>query len=256
MNNGIRTESVSHINPDYTDMVDLDFWADDNGDGGYKINGESVSVDLFDEMIEKAAKSEKGNKCLIVNYEDMLPYYPYVCDPDLIDAFDMMYRELLDPDYEKFSGYYNDNMRKLEGNWSLIRSEVHAKDTNFEYDSKTAENGKGYETLSALTFSKENGAGMWLSTYKDGNSVDDLTITSYAMPYTYMNSGISEGLDFGWSVKLDPEFSDWEFYMCMDDEDHLILALFKDSGYVDGDYHPIYYTVVLTYERGTDPEDL
>ena len=249
---GIRTLSKYSVNPDLTLKEIITFRADDNGDEGYMINGENVDVDTFDEQYDEAGESENGNKTLYVEYYDLLPYHPYITDPSLMDAFAQMYNELLDPEYDCFSGYFNDNMQKLTGAWSLIRGEASVKDIGFvSFDSSNSENQ--VTMLSSATVDKENGVGFWLSTYRGDDSVSDLTLTSYAMPMTYFASGISEGIDYGWSVKAEPEFDDWSYYLCLDNDDHMIIAAFRErEGETDVLGNPLSDTIVLTYERDTE----
>ena len=249
---GIRTLSKYSVNPDLTLKETINFRADDNGDEGYKINGEDVDVDSFDEQYDEAFESDNGNKTIYVEYYDLLPYHPYLTDPALIDAFAQMYNELLDPDYDCFSGYFNDNMQKLTGSWSLIRGTASVKNIGtVEFDSQNTENE--VVMLSMATVDKFNGVGLWLSSYRGDESIDDMTLTSYAMPMTYFGTGISEGLDYGWSVKAEPEFGDWSYYLCMDDNDHLIIAIFRErEGETDSLGNPLSDSIVLTYERDTE----
>ncbi len=259
MGGGAMTTSINHVNADLTVTVENDFYEDDNG--VFKVNDQEVDLGMeaFEKLVDEARESVNGNKRILVDYENMLPYHPYVCDHDLIDAFDMMYGELLDPEYEAFSGYFNENMRKMEGVWTLINSNVTTGDDNFAfYVEDGACSGGNYETYSGVTVSKESGVGFWLSTYKDGESYNPLVLTQYAMKMIYFASGISDGLDYGWSVKAVPEFDDFEWipYMCMDDEDHLIIALYKErEGETDEYGYPLNDIVTLTYKKEASDAD-
>jgi len=261
MNNGIRTLFRYRIENDYSLTAVKEFIADDNGDGGYKIDGEEVEAEVFDEEYELASDPEYGNKKIFVEYENLLPYYPYLTSTEYLDAFDLMYEQLLDPEYERFSGYTNEKMEKLYGSWSLIKGEAYFDNQSLYYNPNGTEESNAQMT-SEVTISRDNGVGMWLSTYIDNKPYDPLTTVSYAMPMLFFNGGISEGIDYGWSVKAVPEFSDWEFYLCLDDNGHLILAMFRAlEDESDGDGNPTRESVVLTYDvreddgPGEDVED-
>ena len=256
MNQGIRTLSKFHVNEDLSTTKDIDFYCDDNIGSDYKINEKEVDLETFDSEYNKAFESQNGNKEITVQYFNLLPYNPYLCSPELKDAFSQMYNELLDPDYVEFSGYFNENMAKLDGEWNLIRAEFYVKGYDgLIYDPEKNLN-PDVQVNSAATASKNNGLGFWVSTYLKDESVDELTLTSYAMPLTYNPNGISEGLDFGWNVEAKSESIDWTIYACIDENDHMILALFRErQGETDSYGYPLSDNIILTYTRNTENYD-
>ena len=252
MNMGIIQVSRLHVDPEYKLMSDLDLYYDENDEENYvyKVNEEEVDADVYEEKYDEVFEVKKDNPILYVNYYDLLPYYPYACDPSLIDAFDKMYEELKASDYISFSGYSNENLDKLFGGWALVKGEVYIiGDEPMYYEYGDENSTEGFMIASEATVDKYNGMGIWISTYYKDEEFEPLTFVSYVMPLTYFSSGIGEGLDYGWSVKAENGTLDWEIYACVDDEGNMILALtryhygdFDEYGNLLSDW------AVLTYE--------
>ena len=256
MNNGIRTLTRYHVNADLSVTKDIVFYCDDNNGKDYKIDEKEVDMETFDTEYNKAFESANGNKHISVQHLDLLQYNPYLCDPRMKDVFYQMYNELLDPEYTRFSGYTNENLEKLYGSWDLIRAEAHIIGREALFYNLNEKNDDGFMMCSSATASKRDGLGFWASAYINDEPLDTLTITSYAMPLLYSPNGISDGIDYGWNAQAIPEFSDWTMYACIDDEDHMILAMFRESeGKTDEYGYPLSDTMVLTYERNTETHE-
>ncbi len=257
MGMGIVTISKLHVDPDFKLVDDINLYSDENADEiVLKVDDVEVDEDIYDEKYEEVFASKAGKTILYVNYFDLLPYYPYACNEDLKDAFDQMYEELKDDNYIAFSGYSNENLDKIYDSWDLIKGEAFLKGNEPMYYAPGDENStEGLEMYSSAYVDPSSGMGIWLSTYLNGDDFAPLTITSYAMDLVYYNSGIGEGLDYGWSVEAKSESTDWSIFACVDDEDHLIIAMSRDyEGEVDEYGYPVSDWIVLTYERSEEIE--
>ena len=257
MGMGVIQTAKLHVDKDLNAVTDtLLYYTDMNST--CTINDVEVDRETYDKASDEISISPTGKSALIVEYEDMLPYYPYVCYPELIDAFEKMNEELKSPEYEKFSGYSNEQMEQLYGAWSLIKAFVAVDDYNIDYDMSSVSED-GFEVYSEATVSKENGLGLWVSTYKDGEMINSASPSEYAMKLIYYPTGIAEGVDYGWCVEgYQPYFVDynWKYYACTDDEDHLIVYVSRElEGQTDEYGYPLSDFLVLTYERTFNEQD-
>ncbi|MBR6474532.1 MAG: hypothetical protein IKS98_03695 [Lachnospiraceae bacterium] len=261
MGMGITTIDTYYIDPEYNAVAVDSLYAEETEDTNlYKVNDvEVASYDDFDAAILKATDPEFGGAKLYVDYNDMLPYYPYVCDEELKDAFTQMYEQLQDDYYVSFSGYFNEKMKTLEGTWILERGSV---DTRKEYLSysidRDADWNDGAEILSEAVINSD-GATIYFTAYKNDEIIDcDLIdLNMYGMKEIYYNNGISEGLDYGWSVEAVPSvYTDWSIFMCTDEEDKLRVVIFRypDDGEMYEDGYPIGEFIELTYVKAFETE--
>ena len=251
MGMGIRTLQRYHVDTDCTLVKDIDLYIDDDN-GEAKINDEKVNFDTFEAAYNAASEPEFGNNMICTEYDDMLCYYPYCCDEFFKNAYEQMYDELIQDDYAAFSGYYNENMANMEGCWTLIKGSADLIDGYVSYDSERDDEWNQNAVIcSEATVSKENGIGIWISAYKDDVEFGSF-IADYAMPMVYYNNGISEALDYGWCVGTHSEDTEdgWEYYFCIDEEDHLCALILRDiEGEYDGYGYPMREYYDLTFAR-------
>ena len=260
MNMGVTNLTTYNIDPEYNPVVVDEIYAEENETPIYMINGEAISnIDEYDAAVSKVTEPEFGGTKLYVEYNDLLPYYPYVCDERLKDAFNQMYEQLLDEDYIAFTGYYNKMMDTLNGRWLLESGSIDTRNEylsyNYEWD---LDWNDGAEIFSEVTIDSD-GVDILFSAYKNGDKIDcDLIdLNMWNMKEEYYNNGIADGLDYGWSVRAVPEdYTDWEIYMCTDDEGKLRVFIFRypENEIVDVDGHPIGEYIDLTYTKAFDTE--
>ena len=258
MNMGVTTIQTYHIDPEYNAVLVDDLYSEDTEDSClYKVNNEEVTMDDFDAAIDRVTAPEFGNTKLYVEYNDLLPYYPYVCDEKLKDSFDQMYEQLKDDNYISFSGYYNENMESLEGTWILEKGVVDTRNGYLYYDSEgDPEWNEGALILSEATIDSD-GTDIIFTAYKDDElfDIDLIDLSMWNMKEVYFNNSISEGLDYGWGVQAVPnEYTDWSIFMCTDEEGKLRVLIFRypDDGETYDDGYPIGEFVDLTYTKAFD----
>lgn len=254
MGMGIECLTQLHIDDNYAAVNDFYMEGDINDNTYFKIDDKDVTEAEFEELYDLAFEGEEDRPVIWATYETMIPFYPNLCQENDFEVFLDMYEQLLDPGYIRYSGYKTLNMRSMEGVWNLFRGEIITEDPELHiyYDSKDSDqNSSKYELLSEATISDY--AGFWLSVYENGQRIEDLSINTYAMPMTFFNGGITEAIDYGWSVICEPQDGlEWECYMCLDDEDHLIIVLCRDTGStytIDGAVYPKMDWITLYYER-------
>lgn len=254
MGMGIQLLTQYHVADDLELIQDFNLEGDINDNTYFIINEENVTGEAFTEAYDLAFEGEEDYPIIWATYDTMLAYYPNLCQGKEIEIFTDMYDQLLDPEYERYTGYVDPKMEAMRGTWGLIQGEVYIDEPEMTiwYDI----NGD-QESMSSFLYSNAyiyDNAGFWLSGYdSDGQSIEELNLTSYAMPMTYFDGGISEGIDYGWCALCESQDGlDWDCAMCLDDEDHLIIALWRDTGKtydMDGYDYPLQDWITLTYER-------
>lgn len=244
MGGGAYTTDFIHVNQDFTTTVDQAFY--DSDEGACTVNDEEVDYERFEEMLDEARESRLGNKRLIVDFDTLMRYYPYSNEELVSFQLIRMFQELREPDFESFPVYFNDDMRKLADNWSLIECKAETADASFKYDVVNDNGNKeGYKTYSEVVVSEYSGVGIWLTAYKKEDSYEPLTIIEYNMPMVYYPETDTEGYE--WCAKVFPESEnfDWNMELFYDEKnDHLIILLKKSEAEAENKD-----VVTLTYER-------
>ena len=260
MGGGVYTTDFIHVNQDFTTTTDQAFFSSD--DDGCSVNGEEISYERYEEMLDEARESKLGNKRLIVEFDTLMRYYPYSNEELVMYQLIRMFQELREPEFESFPIYFNDDMRKISDNWSLIECEADTAIAAFKYDVKNdSGNKQGYKTYSEVVISEYSGVGIWLSAYKGDDSFDFMNIIEYNMPMVYYSSGQLKEKDYGWSAQAfsESEEFEWDVLLFYDEKnDHLLIQLiWPRAGETPTDHElrraedgkPIQDTVILTYER-------
>ncbi len=260
MGMGIQLLTQYHVADDLELIQDFNLEGDINDNTYFIINEENVTGEAFTEAYDLAFEGEEDHPIIWATYDSMIFFYPNLCQGKEIEIFTDMYNQLLDPEYERYTGYVDPKMEAMRGTWGLIQGEVYIDEPEMTiwYDI----NGD-QESMSSFLYSNAyiyDNAGFWLSGYNsDGESIEELNLTSYAMPMTYFDGGISEGVDYGWCVICEPQDGlEWNCDMCLDDEDHLIIVLWRntDKTYdMDGYEYPVQDWITLYYEREFDEYD-
>lgn len=244
MGGGVYTTDMIHVNQDFTTTVDQAFYESD--EEGCTVNGEEVSYEDYEKMLDEARESRLGNKRLIVDFDTLMRYYPYSNEELVSFQLIRMFQELREPDFESFPVYFNDDMRKLADNWSLIECKAETADASFKYDvANDNGNKEGYKTYSEVVISEYSGMGIWLSAYKKEDSYEPLNIIEYNMPMVYIPETDVDGYE--WCAEVFPGSEDFDWNMVLlynERSDHLIIQLKKSN---DGEENPD--IVTLTYER-------
>ncbi len=255
MGMGIQILTQYHLTDGLELMQDFYLEGDVNEKSYFKMDDEDVTEEKFYEVYDGAFEGEEEHPIIWATYDTMLAYYPNLCQGKEIEIFTDMYDQLLEPAYERYSGYVDPKMVAMRGNWGLIRGEVYIDDPELRiwYDINEADQESKNDMMYSNAYIYDN-AGFWLSGYdSDGQSIEELNLASYAMPMTYFDGGISEGIDYGWCALCESQDGlDWDCAMCLDDEDHLIIALWRDTGKtydMDGYDYPLQDWITLTYER-------
>ena len=257
MGMGIECLTVAHVDENANLVQDMYMEGDINDNTYFKVNEKDVLADEFDELYSEQFSGYADHPVIWATYDTLLSFYPNLCQGKETDIFFDYYEKMLDPDFERYMGFTDPKMIPLKGYWGFKTADVHIAnpDLNFYYNGDDIDDGE-YQSDYYLYGEAiiDEVAGFWLSGYdKDGNEVEDLTLTSYAMPMTYFDGGISEGVDYGWCVICEPQDGlEWECDMCLDDEDHLIIVLWRENGEtfeMDGYEYPSQDSIVLTFDR-------
>ncbi|MBR4144612.1 MAG: hypothetical protein IKU06_04020 [Lachnospiraceae bacterium] len=241
MGYGAYTTDIYHIEQDFSSKADYEFY--DSDEEACTVNGEETEYTRYEELLDEARESKLGNKRLLVDYETLMRYYPYSNEELVTFSLIRMFQELREAEFESFPVYFNDDLRKIEDNWSLIESKAETADASFKYDVvKDNGNKEGYKTYSEVIISEYSGVGIWLSAYKNDDSLDALNITEYNMPMVYCESE-EDDAKYRWYAKAFPEDEqfNWEMKLYYDENsDHLIIKLDRPESED---------AVTLTYER-------
>ncbi len=259
MNMGVTTVQTYRIDPEYNAVLVDDIYCEENDENVvYRVNNEQItSFDDYDAAIIKATEPEFGGTKLYIDYNDLLPYYPYVCDEELKDSFTQMYEQLKDDNYYAFSGYYNENMETLEGTWILENGAIDTRNGYLSYISeKDDEWNEGAKILSEAVIDSD-GIDIMFTAYQNDElfDIDLIDLSMWNMKEVYFNNSISEELDYGWGVQAIPnEYTDWSIFMCTDEEGKLRVLIFRypDDGETYDDGYPIGEFVELTYTKAFD----